>query len=383
MTQAARAVEVSPVRTARERRAFLRLPWRLYAGDPHWVPPLRGALKRELDPRRHPFHAHADARLYLARRGARTVGRIAAIVNHLHNATHNDRIGFWGYFEAEPDLEVVRALLDAAADDLRAAGLDTMWGPFNPSINAECGLLVEGFDQMPALLMPYNPPAYPHLVERAGLRRVKDLYAYLLVTEDVSDDRETRRRLERIARAVARRHPELVIRPLDMARYEAEVVALGELFNRVRERNWAFVPATREELRLMAREMKPLIVPELIPVAELHGRPVGCLLALLDINPLLRELDGRLLPFGWLRLLRGVRRVRSLRVFGAACLPEYRKLGVTALLFDRFIRNGLGRGINRAELSWVAEDNVQSVQTLESAFHPRLYKRYRVYGRDL
>ncbi len=376
-------VEVHQVADRRERKLFLRLPWRLYESDPLWVPPLLGAVNKQLDPRRHPFFKHAEARLYLAWRGARPVGRVAAIVNHLHNSYHGETTGFWGFFETEPDPGVARALLDRAADDLRGCGMTEMRGPFNPSTNAECGLLVEGFDRPPAILMPYNPPYYPEFVEQAGHRPIKELYAYVLFAEQVAGDQGTRQRLERIARAVQRRHPEITVRSLAMARYKAEVAALGEVFNAARRDNWGYVPTTDAELQLMAREMKPIALPDLILIAELRGKPVGCLISLPDINPLLQKLNGRLFPFGWARFLWGKRRIRRLRVFGVACLPEYRGLGVTALLFDRFIRNGLRWGCPEAELSWVADDNLQSVRTLQSAFQPRLYKRYRIYGREL
>ncbi len=377
------AVEVREAVGRRDRRFFLRLPWRLYAGDANWVPPLLGSLDRQLDPRRHPFFEHAEARLYLAWRNGRPVGRIVAIVNHLHNETHGDRMGFFGYFESERDPAVARALLDRAAADLREHGMTAMSGPFNPSINGECGLLVEGFDSPPVCLMPYNPPWYPELLEEAGLRPVKELYAYHLTGAAMAPDRKLRQRLQRIAEGVVRRQPGLTVRSLDMRRYGTEVVALGKLFNAARRGNWGFVPATDAELRLMAREMKPVVRPELILTAELRGEPVGCLIALPDVNVALRKVNGRLLPFGWLRLLLHGRQVRSIRVFGAACLPEHRNLGITPLLFERFIERGLRMGCEEAELSWVAEDNRIAVSTNEAAFEARRYKRYRIYGREL
>ncbi len=376
-------VEVREVASSRERDLFLRLPSRLYRSDPFWVPPLLSAVDKQLDPKRHPFFEHAEARLYLAWRGGRPVGRIAAIVNHLHNSYHNEKAGFWGFFETERDQQAAKALLDTAADTLRGFGMTKMSGPFNPSVNAECGLLVEGFNSPPVILMPYNPAYYPGLVEQAGLRPVKELYAYQLFEPDVSAGQASRQRVERLALAVRRRHPEITVRHLDMKRFEADVLTLGKLFDTARRDNWAFVPTTEAELRLMAREMKPVVVPELVLIAEVRGKPAGCMMALPDINLILRKLNGRLFPFGWARLLWGKRRIRAVRVFGSACLPEYRKLGVAALLFAHFIQTGLHLGYNTAELSWLAEGNVQSMRTLEAAVQPRLYKRYRIYGREL
>ncbi|MFP4056136.1 MAG: N-acetyltransferase [Candidatus Brocadiia bacterium] len=376
-------VEVRQVAGRAQRRAFLRLPWRLYRDDPLWVPPLLAAVDRTLDPRRNPFFEHGEARLLLAWSQGRPVGRIAAIVNRLHNDYHGDRVGFWGFFESERDPRVAQALFAAAAHCLRAHGLTEMRGPFNPSINDECGLLVEGFDHPPALLMPYNPPWYAELIAQAGLQPIKELYAYRLVDQDVASDRRTVQRLETLARGIRRRCPQLHVRQLDMASYARDVAALGELFNTVRRHNWGFVPVTEAELRAMARDMRPIVDPEIVLLAELEGRLVGCLLALPDLNPLLRKLDGRLLPLGWLRLLWGRRRARGLRLFGAGALPEHRNLGVVPLLFAQFIRNGLRRGYQTGELSWVAEDNVQSIRTIEHAVRPRLYKRYRIYARPV
>jgi len=338
---------------------------------------------RTLDLDRNPFFEHADARLYLAWRDGRAVGRIAAIVNYLHNNYHAESVGFWGFFETERDPAVAGALLERAADELRERGMTEMRGPFSPSINAECGLLIDGFNLPPAVMMPYNPSYYPDLVEQAGLAPLKDLHAYLLVEEQAAADRKTIQRLERLAQAVRRRHPNLTVRPLDMSNYEADVIALGELFNTLRRGNWGFVPVTEPELRLLAREMKSVVEPDMVLVAELDGKPVGCVISLPDINPLLKKLNGRLFPFGWAHLLWRRRIVRRVRILGSGVLPAHRLVGVVPLLFYQLIRNGQRHGYEAAELSWVAEDNVNAVRTLESAVKPRLYKRYRIYTRQL
>jgi len=376
-------VEIRQVATRREREVFVRLPWRLYRDDPNWVPPLLSSARRLLDPARNPFFEHGEMRLYLAWRGGRPVGRIAAIVNRLHNRYHGDATGFWGFFEAEPDRVVVSALLERAAEDLRGRGMNRMLGPFNPSINSECGLLVEGFDKPPSLMMPYNPPSYPELVEAAGHRRHKDLLAYYLDCQMLADNPEKMARMERIERAIMRRHPGLSIRTLDMSRYEEEVLALAELFNEARRENWGFVPVTRAEALEMAREMKPIVEPTCAIFAELEGQLVGCVMGLPDIGPLLKKANGRLFPFGWVHLVGWRRRVHEMRIFGAGVLPKFRHLGIIPILFLNYVRNSTGMGYDTGELSWVAEDNLRSVRTLEAAFGPRLYKRYRIYEREL
>lgn len=376
-------VEVREAATRAERRAFLRLPWRIYRGEPNWVPPLLSAVARTLDPRRNPFYRHAESRLYLAWRGRRPVGRIIATVDRLYNEYHRDTMGFWGFFECEDDPEAARALLDRAADDLRARGMTQMMGPMNPSINGECGVLIKGFERPPVILMPYNPPYYPALIEGAGLQKAKDLFAYLLLSSNVTGDSEQLQRIERLGKLIQRRHPTLRVRTLDMSNYEADVQALGKLFNTVRKDNWGFVPTTEDEIRAMAREMKAILDPQMVFIAELDGRPVGCLLALPDINPLLKKCNGRLLPFGWLHLLWGRRRLNWLRVFGSAALPEHRHIGIIPLLFGEVIRIGHRRGYTHAELSWVSEGNLRPILTIEQSLKPELYKLYRVYSRTL
>ncbi len=376
-------VEVRLVASRRERRLFLRLPWRLYRGDPNWVPPLLSSVRHTLDPRHNPFYERAESRLYLAWREGRPVGRIVATINHAHNAYHHDKVGFWGFFETENDSAAAQALLDAAADDLRSHSMTEMRGPFNPSINAECGVLIEGFDRPPSLMMPYNPPFYPQLIERAGHAKHKDLLAYYLDQDMIAPGTEARERLERIEKLVRRRHPELVVRTLDMSRYLEEVLALGELFNAARERNWGYVPVTRAEMLRMAREMRPVVVPECVIMGELGGKLAGCTMGLLDVGPLLQKANGRLFPFGWFHLLFGRKRLDAMRIFGAAVLPEYRHVGIIPVLFLQYLRNSKALGYYWGELSWVAEDNTASIATLDAAFKPRLYKRYRIYQRKL
>ena len=258
-----------------------------------------------------------------------------------------------------------------------------MRGPFSPSVNAECGLLVEGFDTPPVVMTPYNPPTYPELVEWAGHRPLKDLHAYLLQRPGVRSGLDTMKRIDRLASAIRKRHPHIAVRTLDMARYQAETKALGDLFNAVRRNNWGFVPVTDAESADTARDMKLIVDPEMIVLAEDAGQLVGCLLAVPDLNPLLKKCNGRLLPLGWLRLLWGRRRLRGLRVFGAAVAESHRNFGIAPLLFSRFIANGQRRGYQYAELSWVSEDNLASLRTIERALRPQLYKRFRIYTADL
>ncbi len=364
---------------ARDLGTFVGLPWRIQGGDPNWIPPLRSQVKRSLDPSRDPFFRHGAATLYLAFRGKTAVGRIAAIENRLHHEVHGGRVGFFGYFEAEDDPEVVGGLLHRAAEDLRARGLTEMRGPVSPSINGECGFLVEGFHEPPSLFMPYNPPYYPRRVEEAGLRPLMDLHAYTVSREDAERRPGILGNLDRIGRAVARRRPDLEIRTLDVRRFEEETAALNDLFNRAREGNFGFVPVTDEEFAALREAMRPFLDPELVVFARDGDRLVSCLLALPDVGPILRRMNGRLLPFGWWHVLRGRRRLRRIRVFGGATLPAYRRTGITGALIDRLAKNALRRGYEGAEISWVAADNERSIRTIEHALRAKPAKRYRLF----
>ncbi|HUT34612.1 MAG TPA: N-acetyltransferase [Planctomycetota bacterium] len=376
-------VQVREAITRSERRAFLRLPWRLYRGDPNWVPPLLSSAARTLDAKRNPFYQHAESRLYLAWRGRRLVGRVIATVDRNYNEYHNDTMGFWGFFECENDPEAAKALLDQAADDLRSRGMTQMMGPMNPSTNGECGILVEGLGMPPAILMPYNPPYYPALIAQAGLEGVKDLLAYLLTSERLTPDCEQSQRAERLVALIRRRYPGLRVRNLCWETYAADVLTLGRILNAARRGNWGFVPTTEAELRAMARDMKPIVDRRMVFIAELDGQPVACLVALPDVNPILRRCNGRLLPFGWLRLLLGRRSLRQVRLFGTAILEECRHVGIAHVLFSEALRSFRQCGYQAAELSWVAEGNLNSTLAIEQFLKAERYKRYRIYGRPL
>jgi len=366
-----------------ERKSFLRFPWSVYEDDPYWVPPLLTAAGRIFSPASNPFFEQGEIAQYMAWRDGRPVGRIAAIIDRVHIERYNEQVGFWGFFESVNDPDVANALFDAAGVQLRERGMAAMRGPFNPNINGECGLLVEGFDSMPYVLMSYNPPYYQELVEKAGFACHMDLYAYHVTDDQVAPELPTVKRFERLAAAIYKRHPGLSVRSIDMSRYDDEVLIFGKLFNTARRDNWGFVPATDAEIRTMARDMKPIADPDLVQICELDGEPVGCIMGIPDVNPVLKKMNGRLFPFGWLHFLRGKRRVRAARVFGAGVLPEYRSAGVTILLILEFIRRGLHAGYDAGEISWVSASNVRSLGVIEKAVQLRRYKTYRIYERSL
>ncbi len=367
--------EVHPVDSRRAWKEFLELPYRLYRDSPYWVPPLRIQQKRIHDDR-HPFYAQAEVRRFLALQSSRTVGRVAAIIDHNSNRFRNEQAGFFGFLETVDQEEVAGALLDAAARWLRERGMRVMRGPMNPSTNYECGLLVEGFDSGPCLMMPYNPPYYPPLVEQAGLRKLKDLYAYFTTATEIDVGK-----VERVAnRALAGNN--VRIRSARLDDFDAEIERFFQLYNSAWSRNWGFTPITREQVNFLARELKPLLDPDLALLAEIGDRVVGCALAVADINQALRHARGRLFPLGALKILYYKRRIRRMRVLILGVIEEYSASGVAAALYAALFRNGLKAGYREGEFSWVLEDNVLMNRSLE-AMGARRYKTYRIYEGEL
>lgn len=371
------AVTVRPVDGRADLSRFIRLPWRIYANDPVWVPPLLSDLKTVLDRRRHPFHQHADVEYFLAWRGDEVVGRIAAIVNHRHNEFHGEKTGFFGFFECIDDGDVARALLETAEAWLRERGMERVYGPESFSTNEESGLglLVDGFDKPPVIMMAHTPPYYPRLVEGAGYVKAKDLLAYWL------DDQ---RPPERLVRGVERlRQAERVkLRTLNLKDFAGEVARIKDIYNSAWERNWGFVPMTDAEFDHLARQLRPVVNPRLCAIAEVDGEPVGFALALPDFNQALKHVNGRLFPFGIFKLLWYRRKIDTLRVLTLGLKPGYRQKGIDAMLYLHIFREGVAAGFKQAECSWILEDNWDMRRGLER-MGARVYKTYRIYEKTL
>ena len=376
-------LHVRPADDARSRKRFIELPFRLYRNHPNWVPPLRSAQAKVLAGQTA-FFDQAEMALFLAERSGAAIGRMAAIHNKAHSARYQDGVGFFGFFECDPqDAEAAQALLGLAEGWLRARGLKTLRGPASPSMNDECGLLVDGFDRPPMAMMPYNPESYVGLLESLGLCKCKDLYAYLIDSEAARPGTESGDRLVRLVGALRRRHPEVRLRCMNMRNYPQDILRFIGLFEEARRDNWGCVPLTEKEILETAAQMKRVIDPEIILLAEVSGRPAGALLAIPNVNRALAAVNGRLLPLGFLRFFRELRRVDEMRIFGVAVLKEYRHLGITAMLFLEEVLRGVARGYRLAEASWVLEDNPLSDKSIRNAFNPRRYKTYRIYEKPL
>lgn len=371
-------VEVQPVEGRADLERFLRLPWRIYAADPLWVPPLLADVRTALDPAKHPFHAHADVALFLARRGSLPVGRIAAIVNRAHNQFHEDALGFIGLFECIDDQGVADALFAAAADWLRERGMTAVQGPMNLSTNEEIcspGVLVDGWHRPPVIMMGHTPPYYARLFERAGFVKSKDLLAYWL--EGREPPQRLRRAYDRLTRDGSTR-----IRSLNMRRFDDEVATIQSIYNSAWERNWGFIPMAEAEIDHMARQLKPVVNPKLCVIAEVDGEPAGFALGLPDYNMALRHVNGRLFPFGIVKLLWHRRRIDAARTITLGLRPGFRNRGLDAAMIAHIYIEGNAAGIWRSECSWILEDNWDMRRGLER-IGAVADKTYRIFEKPL
>ena len=371
-------VVVRPAVSWRDHRRFQRLAWSIYAGDLNWVPPILAQERQLLGWGQHPFFDNAEIVTLLAERGGRVVGRLAAIVNHVHNRKYNERRGFFGFFECIDDAAVAGGLFEAGEDWLRQRGMTAARGPVNPSLNYTCGLLVDGFDRPPCFLMTYNPPYYGALVESCGFAKSQDMYAYEM---DVGRLAALTKRYKPAVLAALESF-RLVIRPFDPGKYQQQTQTYLDIYNRSLEGTWGFTPLQPREARHIAGELRQVIVPELAVFAEIGGHPIGAVLALLDYNQILRKLNGRLFPFGFVRLLTGRRHITAARVMSINMVPGYQTAGLGIVLLDNLVGAVAKWGIERYEFSWVLESNVRSRGTLERA-ETKITSTYRLYDKAL
>ena len=368
-------MEIAPVTGGRDLERFISFPYQHYRGDPLWVPQLRMDVRTLLSPAKNPFFQHAEAQYFVGRSDGRTVGRIAAIKNDAHTKEHHDRVGFYGFFECVNDPEVAAALFDSAAAWLRARGLAILRGPMSPSINDECGLLVQGFETPPTLMMSHNPRYYVDLHQRYGFTKAKDLLVYESTTTRLPE------RIVRAATVIAQRKG-IALRALNMKRFRAEVELVKALYNDAWEKNWGFVPLTGAEIDHLATQLKPIVVPDLVCFAERAGKVIGFAVALPDLNVALRHNpSGRVVP-GILKVLWYARKVNRLRILLLGVLPQYRSSGIDALMYHWIWTKGLAHGFTWGEGGWILEDNAaMNNAAVQLGFRP--YRTYRIYDKPL
>jgi len=352
---------------------FIKFPWKIYSNDPYWVPPLIMDRKKLLDTSKNPFFKHAEIQLFLAKKNNEIVGRIAAIKNDLHNLHHNDKVGFFGFFECMNDQQTANLLFDSAKQWLEEKGMNAMRGPANPSSNDEYGMLIEGFNDSPRILMTYNPKYYINLCENYGFVKAKDLNAFKLETDKVLSSEK----LKRVA-DLAQQRSGLKIFQIDMKKFYSELDKVKYVYNKAWAPNWGFVPMTEEEIDAMAKDFKAIIEPSLLLFGEINGKLVGFALVVFDYNFIFKKMNGRLFPFGIIKLLTQKKKIPWARIITLGIIPEYQKRGLDAVFYYEIVTRAAKLNIFLGEASWVLEDNDMMNRGLE-VMNAHAYKKYRIY----
>jgi len=367
------------VKAKSDLMSFIRLPWQIYKDDLHWVAPLLVERKEFLNKTKNPFFKHADVVFYLAERNGQAVGRIAGIVNHNHVEYHQEKAGFFGFFECVNDYQVAKALLDKVRDWLRSKGMEIMRGPANFSSNEEWGFLLEGFDCRPVIMMTYNPPYYLEFAERYGMVKAKDLFAYF-----IDETSYPPQRVLRMAESIRKRQ-NIRLRSLNMKEFKEEVEGIKQIYNAAWSKNWGFVPMTDQEFDHLAKNLKQIVDPHMVFIAEVDGRPAGFSLALPDFNQVLARLNGRLFPLGILKLLWHTKirnKIDGVRIITMGVVPEFQKRGIDTVFYVQSFDVGVKRGYRWAEMSWVLEDNTLMNRVMQ-LLGAKLYKKYRIYEKRI
>ena len=369
-------IEIIVAEGGSELKDFIDLPWRIYAGYPHWVPPLKKEVRRMLDPHRHPFWEFSEGILFLARRGSKTVGRIAGIIDRHYNEFHNEKMGIWGFFECADDPEAAAALFSSVETWARRKGMTFMRGPLSPSTNYEVGLLIEGFNDPPALMMAYNPPYYPRLVESCGFTKEKDLLAFL-----IDGDYRLPDWMDRLAERIAKKG--IHIRPSRPKDADSEFALIREIYNDSWSANWGFVPLSDREMRDIQKNVMEFVDPDMVFFIEYEDEPVAFCVIFPDMNPLLKRLNGRIGLMGMLKFLLHRREINGLRLLMFGVKEQFRQLGLPMLAFQHIYKLAREKEKYRyLEMGWTLEDN-ESVNSLIEEAGARRYKKYRVFRKPL
>jgi GNAT superfamily N-acetyltransferase len=378
-TRADTSLRIQRVISKKELQLFIDFPHELYRYDDHYVPELFIAQRDMLSWKKHPFHEHSVVQLFLAYRNDTVVGRIAAINNNNHNAFNNAQDGFFGFYDCINDTEVSNALLNAATSWLKAHGLKTIIGPVNFSTNETCGLLIEGFDSAPVIMMTYNRPYYIDLLESAGLREKVTLLAWKIIVNALDD--KPYRLMPMLKERLEKR--DITIRKVNMKKYKEEVKKIHEVYNNAWNENLGFVPMTGKEFDYLANDMKLIMDPDFCLVAEQNGKAIGFALCIPDMNQVFIKIKrGRLLPSGIFKLLFNRKKVKAVRVIALGVLEPYRKMGIEACFYGELIQRSREKGIEFAEASWILEHNDLMNNALKH-INADPYKRYRIYEKSL
>ncbi len=370
--------ESRAVTTAADRRLFIQIQKQVYAGDPNWVPPIWSIQNELVGFKSHPFYDENRCQAFIVCRGREVFGRVVAIVNRGHNNRYNDRTGFFGFFECRDDVEAARALFHQAGKWLVDQGMTSVRGPANPSLNYECGLLVDSFDTPPTFMIPYNKDYYESLIVRSGFAKIQDMYSYE-ASIDMLDHLDPK--LKFVIDEATRRF-KATCRPINPKNLNTDVRTFLHIYNESLQGTWGYVPLSGAEIDHQAKGLKYLLIPEMTSIAEIDGRPVGAGFGLLDYNPLIKKIGGKLFPFGWLRLLFQKKTLKRLRIISSNVLPEYQKWGLGLVTTARILPDAVAFGIQVGEFSWVLESNSLSRNTIERA-GGRKTKTHRMFEKSL
>ncbi len=376
------SIEIRRVETKGERKQFIRFAWKVYRNDPelnrNWVPPVVSDYMKTLDTESYPLYDHADLAMFTAWKDGVMAGTIAAIQNRRHNQIHEDKVGFWGFFECVNDQKVADALFEAAAMWLRSKGLNAMRGPISPSMNDQCGMLIKGYDSPPVFLMLYNPPYYNDLCRNAGQKVAQELLAWYIDQKLIDIER-----LRRIAQHVMKRE-KLSIRILDMKNFDKEIEKMRTIYNGAWEKNWGFVPMTDKEFDFLAKSLKPIANPHYVYfVEDSNGRTIGFSLSLPDINQALKHVNGNpFTPWGLVKYLWFKRNINLVRTIVMGVLPEYRNKGIDSIMNAHIADYGGQHGVFASEMSWVLKSN-EAMSKLAKVIGGKPYKEYVIYEKSI
>jgi len=373
-------IKIKPVETKKELKQFIMLPFQLYKKDPHWVAPLIMDQKKFFDPTKNPYYEHSEVQLFLAEKNGEIAGRITAQTNTQHNKFHEDKVGFFGFFECINDQEVANALFAEAYDWLKTRGMDIMRGPMNFSTNEECGLLVDGFNSSPFVLMPHNPPYYQELLKNCGLEKSMDLLAYLIPRKPTPE------RLQRIVEKLQKRG-RFTVRSLRKNKKELrkDLEMVFNVYTKAWERNWGFVPMTEKEFFHLIDSMIDIVRPEFFYLAFVEDEPVGFYVALPDYNQVLKKMKGRLFPFGIFHMLFGRDKITAMRVVTMGVVKEYHGRGIDTVFYTRnfqIANEHKKMNIENAEMSWILETNTM-MNRIATNLGGWVHKTYRILDKKI
>jgi hypothetical protein len=369
-------LQISEIEFGKSVRSLIDVPWNLYKKDPHWVPPLKMAVKDLFNPK-HPFYETSKIKSWVATKDGQSVGRIIAIINSKHNEFHNESCGFFGFFDCPNDPEISSSLLKRAEQYLRSEGMKKIMGPMNPSINYECGTLIDGHDDPPQIMMTYNPPYHKDLIEKEGYKKAKDLLAYRL-----NSDIKIPELIQKAAKRIEKSH-NVTYRKLNLKKWDEEVSNMWKIYNSAWENNWGFIPMTKKEFFHTSKDLKTVVDPNLVHFVDVNKEPAGFFVVLPDYNQVLKQIpSGKLFPWGIFKILRSKKYINRGRVIILGIIEKYRNTGVASLLYYKMQEDVLNAGLKEVEMSWILEDNFKMRRPLER-MGAKAYKTYRLFEKEL